>query len=299
MEHLKVLLSPAQIKSLKNAIDLGIDFTAKLTNKALNTINGSGVQDIYVGKIQFKKLEKAKMNGNGLVLKLSSNQVKKMGQLMNSKAPIQHVNSKIEKMILGGRIDPNAALASTASIAQNFGSPTSQVIRGVVSITGQTLGIVSKPLADALSNSVFYGRNPSLQRLRDAYIKILNLSNTYTEKKSWLTFYKEEIADNQFVALNKGHVRRLEREIRILVGKIKNIQDEIAFLKVDAEKSLKQYNKKGSGLQIEPKGSGLQIEGSGIIDEIAKHSREVLTDPHKTIRGRGRPRKERCEHCGK
>lgn len=260
-EKVKVKLTPTQEKRLLKAISSGSDFSFRLAGDALD-----GATELVVGKIQAKKLAKRKVEGKGMVLKLSSSMLKKMNMKPqpDGKRPIKVempliVMSKGKKK--GGAISAGLAI-SALGVAKT--------------IQPHLMPFVESVKADLL----WMVQNPSASRASNIYVnRIPNLSFRWEKLGNAITFFENK---NTKVAKNK--INRMERtraNIIALIGKLltqlprlrqaaeeKNvILEEREKKRIEAEINKLEANidsLKGEGMQVEPStGHGLQI-GKGM-----------------------------------
>jgi hypothetical protein len=272
MATVKVNLSPLQRQRFEKARQNLTDFSAKLSLENLE-----GNDSLYVGKVMARRIEKAQGEGKGVILKITSNEMKKnkggqgMGgqhfmvdgvKYVNAKAPIVIPDKFKLKKEGKGVAAVGAVIGTAAGVLNAIGAmdPVKDLVRSF----GKELEyLIMNPAASKWKN-IYAERLPRLaERWR-------NLAN-----------------DIKFLEGLKGKamkIRRIERKRADIVSLAQRLIEQAPIFKALAEQRdevlqkreeerarqriLKLENEleslKGNGLQIEgPKGKGLQIEGKG------------------------------------
>jgi hypothetical protein len=278
MATVKVNLSPIQRQRFEKARQNLTDYSVKLSLENLQEGNDS----LYVGKVMARRIEKAQGEGKGVILKITSNEMKKnkvgkggqggqgMGgqhfimdgvKYVNGKAPIV-IPDKLKLKKQGkGVAAVGAAVGTAASVLNAIG--LMDPVKDLVKSFGKELEyLIMNPAASKWKN-IYAVRLPKLaQRWRD-------LGN-----------------DIKFLEGLKGKVmkiRRIERKRADIVSLVQRLIQQAPIFKAIAEQRdevlqkreeerarqriLKLENEleslKGDGLQVEAKGEGLQVEGRG------------------------------------
>lgn len=254
-------LSELQKQRLQKAIDGGTDFSLKLANHALD-----GPEFSFLNKVQARRLEKNKIAGKGMILRLSSNQVKAIkGKSYPPKDVPAIPNAKTKKLVKGSAIPPSAIVGVSA---------------GVLSILN-TIGVLEpvKSLVMSLGKEIEYMiLNPNARRWKNIYAERLpRLAKNWRDLGNDIVFLMRKPKQTVMIT---NRINRIQRRRADIVSLAQMLLEQLPKYKALAEakdeelqrKEEAKVNKKindleaqlstlkgGNGLQIGPRGNGLQI----------------------------------------
>ena len=256
MNSVKVNLNKNQKRKLKKAIIDATDFSAKLSPQDLQ-----GDDILFVGKVMEKKINKNLASGKGMVVKSSSNQIKKLAKQMQKDLPtITIIEDKKKKK--GGALSVGASLA-LMGIADELKTRMTPAIDG---LTADLNYIINNPSAAKFKN-IYANRIPNLNH---RYRKLGN-------QIDFLKMKKTKVAQNRVnrIKLRQSNVASLIEKLIMQLPRLKEIAEQKDNILAEREKNkiekeIQATEKKldtletqlGSGLNV---GTGMQVSsGNGL-----------------------------------